>query len=80
MRLHHELRVWQDAVALVRRVYKLSKQFSADERFGLPAQIRQCAVPSLPRSPDSCDRKLTPHERRSRGLTRLRSGRPDAAG
>ena len=44
MRLHHELRVWQAAMALVRRVYELSKQFPADERFGLTAQIRRCAV------------------------------------
>jgi four helix bundle protein len=47
MRLHHDLRVWQDAMALVRRVYEFSKQFPADERFGLTAQIRRCAV-SIP--------------------------------
>jgi len=47
MRMHHDLRVWQDAMALVRRVYEFSKQFPADERFGLTAQIRRCAV-SIP--------------------------------
>jgi four helix bundle protein len=47
MRLHHELRLWRDAMALVRRVYEFSKQFPGDERFGLTAQIRRCAV-SIP--------------------------------
>ena len=47
MRMHHDLRVWQDAMALVPRVYEFSKQFPADERFGLTAQIRRCAV-SIP--------------------------------
>jgi len=47
MRMQHDLRVWQDSMALVRRVYEFSKQFPADERFGLTAQIRRCAV-SIP--------------------------------
>ena len=44
MRAHHQLRVWQDAMALVRRVYELSGRFPADERFGLTAQMRRAAV------------------------------------
>jgi four helix bundle protein len=44
MRMHHQLRVWQDAMALVRRVYEISAAFPADERFGLTAQVRRCAV------------------------------------
>jgi len=44
MRAHHQLRVWGDAMALVRRVYELSVSFPADERFGLTSQMRRAAV------------------------------------
>ncbi len=44
MRPHHNLKAWQDAMALVRRVYELSSKFPRDERFGLTAQVRRCAV------------------------------------
>jgi len=44
MRPHHRLRVWQDSMALARRVYELTSAFPADERFGLVAQMRRCAV------------------------------------
>ena len=44
MRAHHQLRVWQAAMVLVREVYAVSAQFPAEERFGLTAQIRRSAV------------------------------------
>jgi four helix bundle protein len=44
MRPHHTLKVWQDAMLLVRRVYEVSAGFPTDERFGLTAQVRRCAV------------------------------------
>jgi len=44
MRPHHNLKVWRDAMVLVRRVYELSAGFPKDERFGLIAQMRRCAV------------------------------------
>jgi four helix bundle protein len=44
MRPHHQLRVWQDAMVLVRRVYEISASFPAEERFGLTAQMRRSAV------------------------------------
>jgi len=44
MRAHHQLRVWQDAMTLVRHVYELSARFPPDERFGLTAQLRRSAV------------------------------------
>jgi len=47
MRLHHDLRVWQDAMALVRHVYEFSSHFPSEEKFGLTAQIRRSAV-SIP--------------------------------
>lgn len=43
----HDLRVWQAAMDLAENVYVLSKEFPADERFGLTAQIRRAAV-SIP--------------------------------
>jgi four helix bundle protein len=44
MRPHHDLRVWQEAMALVTKVYALSGNFPADERFGLTSQIRRASV------------------------------------
>ena len=44
MRPHHDLRVWQDAMALVTRVYEATADFPSDERFGLTAQLRRAAV------------------------------------
>jgi four helix bundle protein len=42
-----DLKVWRDAMVLVEDVYRLSKLFPADERFGLTAQLRRAAV-SIP--------------------------------
>ena len=43
--LHYrELIAWQKSMALVKRVYSLSKEFPSDERFGLTRQIRRAAV------------------------------------
>ena len=39
-RKHHELRVWQDAMALVTAVYLATRAFPPDERFGLTSQQR----------------------------------------
>lgn len=44
MRPHHELRVWQEAMKLVTRLYAITNEFPAEERFGLTAQIRRAAV------------------------------------
>ena len=44
MRPHHELRVWQDAMELVTRIYSVSNTFPADERYGLTSQIRRASV------------------------------------
>jgi four helix bundle protein len=42
-----DLKVWRDAMTLVEDVYRISKSFPSDERFGLTAQIRRAAV-SIP--------------------------------
>ena len=44
MRPHHELRVWQDAMELVTRIYSVTNTFPADERYGLTSQIRRASV------------------------------------
>ena len=47
-RPHHEsLVVWQDAMALVRRIYRLTERFPASEKSGLVATIRRAAI-SIP--------------------------------
>src|SRR5688572_15428035 len=42
-----DLQVWQRAMDMVEDVYKVTKTFPRDERFGLTAQIRRAAV-SIP--------------------------------
>ena len=44
---YSELLVWQKSVTLVVAVYKLTKAFPADEKFGLAAQVQRAAV-SIP--------------------------------
>ncbi|MFN4256185.1 MAG: four helix bundle protein, partial [Saprospiraceae bacterium] len=49
MRKHDfkKLKVWQDAMLLVKDIYETTKNFPKDELFGLTQQIRRCAV-SIP--------------------------------
>ena len=42
-----DLRVWQDAMILVRNVYRLTRTFPKEELFGLVSQMRRSAV-SIP--------------------------------
>jgi four helix bundle protein len=39
-----QLKVWQEAHKLVLSVYKITRQFPNDERFGLVSQMRRAAV------------------------------------
>ena len=39
-----KLEVWQKAVALADNVYRLTKTFPDDERFGLTSQMRRASV------------------------------------
>jgi len=43
-RRHHDLRVWQDGIALVKAIYLLSGRLPRDEQFGLTSQLRRAAV------------------------------------
>jgi four helix bundle protein len=42
-----DLKVWQKAMDLVVEIYKITKNFPRDERFGLISQINRCSV-SIP--------------------------------
>ena len=42
-----DLLVWQRGMELAKRVYEMTRTFPSDERFGLVAQMRRCAV-SIP--------------------------------
>jgi four helix bundle protein len=46
-RAHHDLKAWQEAMALVKMVYENTSGFPAEENFGLKSQIRRAAV-SIP--------------------------------
>jgi four helix bundle protein len=41
---YRDLVVWQKAIELVFEVYRLTRMFPPDERFGLTAQVRRAAV------------------------------------
>jgi 23S rRNA-intervening sequence protein len=39
-----DLDLWQESMRLVEDVYRITRRFPADERFGLRSQIRKAAV------------------------------------
>ncbi len=47
MKTHRDLDAWKNAIALVTDVYKITKYFPSDEKYGLTSQIRRAAV-SIP--------------------------------
>ncbi len=47
MRPHENLEVWQKAIEFVVLIYKKTKAFPSDEKFGLISQLRRAAV-SIP--------------------------------
>jgi four helix bundle protein len=46
-RKHHELHVWQEAMALTRDIYSATAHFPREELYALTNQMRRCAV-SIP--------------------------------
>ena len=44
MRNHKDLIVWQKSMALVRRLYEVTRAFPQEELFGLTSQMRRAAV------------------------------------
>ena len=47
MKSYKELEVWKKGIDLSLLIYKLSKSFPSEEKFGLTSQIRRCSV-SIP--------------------------------
>jgi four helix bundle protein len=47
MKSFRELRVWQAGMELVEEVYRLTRQFSQEEKYALASQIQRAAV-SIP--------------------------------
>ena len=47
IRGHRDLKVWQDAMELVKDVYRITKGFPKEEIYGLTTQMRRAAV-SIP--------------------------------
>ena len=52
-----KLDVWQKSVALADQVYRLTKSFPLDERFGLTNQMRRAAVSISSDVAGGCSRK-----------------------
>jgi four helix bundle protein len=52
----HNLVVWQKAHAAALSVYRLTKKFPDDERFGLTSQIRRSAVSMAANLAEGCGR------------------------
>ena len=44
MRSHHQLHVWQEAMALVKMVYTATSKFPQSEIYGLTSQMRRASV------------------------------------
>ena len=51
LKSYKDLLVWQKSMALVKDIYRLSRSFPQDERFGLVSQLRRRPFPSRPISP-----------------------------
>ncbi|MBU0571118.1 MAG: four helix bundle protein [Candidatus Omnitrophica bacterium] len=44
MKTHKDLNAWQKSMDFAEKIYKLTENFPADERFGLVSQLRRAAV------------------------------------
>jgi len=44
MHVLKDLKVWNKAMGITEKVYRLSANFPIEERYGLTSQIRRCAV------------------------------------
>jgi len=47
IKTYRDLLVWQKSMSLVTAVYRITKSFPVEEKFGLTSQIQRCAV-SIP--------------------------------
>ena len=56
---YQDLDLWKKAMDLSVRIYQVSRQFPADERFGLTSQIRRAAVSVAANIAEGAGRKGT---------------------
>lgn len=47
MKTHRDLKVWNNSISLVTKVYKMTSVFPKEELFGITSQLRRAAV-SIP--------------------------------
>ena len=53
---HRKLKAWQRARALNRKVYLATRDFPADELYGLRLQIRKASISIMPNLAEGCGR------------------------
>ena len=41
---HKDLHIWKKSISLVKEIYSITREFPADERFGIIQQMRRSAV------------------------------------
>lgn len=56
---YKELKVWQKAYQLCIKIYKITKGFPKEERYGLPSQMRRAAVSVPSNRAEGYGRKTT---------------------
>src|ERR1035437_2935509 len=57
MRTYQDLSVWRKSIDLVEDIYKLSKDFPPEEKFGLTSQIRRAAISLSSNIAEGCGRE-----------------------
>lgn len=55
-----ELKVWQKAYQFCLDIYKVTRAFPKEERYGLTSQLRRAAVSVASNIAEGCGRKTTP--------------------
>lgn len=60
LRNYKELKVWQKSYRLCLEIYKITKRFPKEERYGLTSQIRRSAVSVPSNIAEGYGRKTTP--------------------
>ena len=60
-----ELKVWQKAYELCLEIYKITKNFPSEEKFGLTAQIRRASISVPSNIAEGYGRRTTPDYIRS---------------
>ena len=57
MRNFRDLQAWEKAHRLTLAIYKVSRTFPVDERFGLTSQIRRCSASIAANLAEGCGRR-----------------------